>query len=80
LFDEFREEIKKLKVSPRPIRPEVDDNVRFNLKVYRDKIYQDIDKVENTVTNSKKLTEIQNISKPSGSTGSIISKKRFPSQ
>jgi hypothetical protein len=80
LFDEFREEIKKLKVSPRPIRPEVDDNVRFNLKVYRDKIYQDIDKVENTVTNSKKLTEIQNISKPNGSAGSINSKKRFPSQ
>jgi mitogen-activated protein kinase 15 len=35
LFDEFREEIKQLKNSKSTIKLRIDDNVRFNLKVYR---------------------------------------------
>ena len=48
IFDEFREQIIKLKVSPKPIRPRIDDNVRFGMKLYRERIYEDIDKREKT--------------------------------
>ena len=41
-------------MSERAIRPEIDDNVRYGLKVYRDKIYEDIDKVEGLSNNGNK--------------------------
>lgn len=33
-----------MKTCNKAIRPKIDDNTRFNMKVYRDKIYEDIDK------------------------------------
>ncbi len=77
LFDEFRQQIETLQISTQPIIPEIDDNVRYGLKVYRQKIYGDIDKQEGAMNGNKKLSEIQNFVKQSHHSGP---KKRVSSQ
>lgn len=47
-----------------PVIPAIDDNIRLNTKIYRQKIYDDIDKRYTPVPFKDKINELRSYSSP----------------
>lgn len=91
VFKEFREEIRHLPLSHGPIVPIVNDNVRYDLKVYRQKIYDEVDLLAKKEESQRKnshthVLKAKSVSQPksktpvnkSGSLASIKPKVKSP--
>ncbi len=82
IFKEYAEETKILPTCPIPIIPNLDDNYRLGVKIYRDKIYDDIDERYRTPSSQRKLRDMtstlnRDYKKKSVSQGKTTSKKKY---